>query len=292
MEKTGRHAFLIIAHNEFEILNELVHALDHPDVDLYVHIDKRSKHKLKTNLKQSSLHIPKKRISVIWGSYRQIKCEMLLMHEAWTSGNNYDFYHIISGLHYPLKDMRDILDFYKKEPNTSVIQLLRTDIEEIKMKLGLRHAFLKYLVRANMKVRMVDRFFWNAFNSMQKRLNIRRDVSLFKTKALNWCSITPEVVQTVLNNKLTIEHHFKHTFCGDEYFIPFILEQFTLPFRVTDKLLFQIFPGATPAVLKNEDYTNMVKSGCLFGRKFTERESMAMIKKLKDEKTGKDSHSI
>ena len=38
-----KHAWLVIAHNEFEILQMLLDALDHPEADIYVHIDKKVK---------------------------------------------------------------------------------------------------------------------------------------------------------------------------------------------------------------------------------------------------------
>lgn len=37
-----RHAFLIIAHNNWTLLNRLIKRLDHPNNDIYIHIDKKS----------------------------------------------------------------------------------------------------------------------------------------------------------------------------------------------------------------------------------------------------------
>ena len=36
-----RHAFLIIAHNEFGVLQRLVDAIDDPRNDIYIHFDKK-----------------------------------------------------------------------------------------------------------------------------------------------------------------------------------------------------------------------------------------------------------
>ena len=38
-----KHAYLIIAHNEFEVLKRLISALDHEANDIYVHIDAKVK---------------------------------------------------------------------------------------------------------------------------------------------------------------------------------------------------------------------------------------------------------
>ena len=37
-----KHAYLIIAHNNFEQLKNLIHALDDTRNDIYVHIDKKA----------------------------------------------------------------------------------------------------------------------------------------------------------------------------------------------------------------------------------------------------------
>ncbi|SCN26461.1 hypothetical protein N3C_2841 [Clostridium sp. N3C] len=41
--KNGKHAYLIIAHNNFYILEELIKLLDDTRSDIYIHIDKKVK---------------------------------------------------------------------------------------------------------------------------------------------------------------------------------------------------------------------------------------------------------
>ena len=36
-----KHAYLIMAHNEWDMLNKLIQALDYPNNDIYLHIDKK-----------------------------------------------------------------------------------------------------------------------------------------------------------------------------------------------------------------------------------------------------------
>lgn len=38
-----KHAMLIMAHNQFEILEKLMQQLDHESNDLYIHIDRKSR---------------------------------------------------------------------------------------------------------------------------------------------------------------------------------------------------------------------------------------------------------
>jgi hypothetical protein len=55
-----KHAYLIIAHNEFKILSYLVKALDDERNDIYVHIDKRLKNCLTLKLSIQSCFLQKK----------------------------------------------------------------------------------------------------------------------------------------------------------------------------------------------------------------------------------------
>ena len=65
----GKHAYLIIAHNQFSLLTKLLKCLDDERNDIYIHIDKKVKENLdflnniciKSNIKLV------KRIKVTWG---------------------------------------------------------------------------------------------------------------------------------------------------------------------------------------------------------------------------------
>ena len=77
-----KHAWLVIAHNEFEILQMLIDALDHPESDIYVHIDKKVKELPVLHASKSKLQVLEKRLDVRWGSVSQIECELLLFETA------------------------------------------------------------------------------------------------------------------------------------------------------------------------------------------------------------------
>ena len=101
-----KHAYLIIAHNEFEILKLLIDALDYVRNDIYIHFD--SKCKILPNLKcnEAGLYILCDRIDVRWGDYSQIETEMLLFEYAHDMQKKtrvrYLYYHLISGVDLPL----------------------------------------------------------------------------------------------------------------------------------------------------------------------------------------------
>lgn len=62
-----KHAFLIIAHNNFEQLQLLVSLLDDVCNDIYVHIDKKTKELPNLHVNEAELIILKKRIDIKGG---------------------------------------------------------------------------------------------------------------------------------------------------------------------------------------------------------------------------------
>lgn len=278
-----KHAFLIIAHNEFEVLQKLIDALDDTRNDIYVHIDGKIKNVPKLEAVHSHLNILKNRIKVIWGDVTQIACEIRLMEEAVYSGNVYAFYHIISGVHYPLISNRKLSDFFEPYTGKSVLQCMDSSIQEVEMRLGKFHFFLGYFNSRFALIRKVSRILWVAFLSVEKRMKINRDCSYQGGKASNWCSLSNEAVHFILSDKEKILKRFGKTFCADEFFVPSVIKEHHLPVVYSDKLLYANFVHYTPKVLTINDYDALMKSGCLFARKITS-DNMELINRISDGK--------
>lgn len=90
----------------------LIDALDHPESDIYVHIDKKVKELPVLHASKSKLQVLEKRLDVRWGSVSQIECELLLFETANEHGP-YDYYHIISGVTLPLKPFSELDAFFQ-----------------------------------------------------------------------------------------------------------------------------------------------------------------------------------
>ena len=109
-----KHAYLIMAHNNFEQLNKLLQLLDYEENDIYVHIDKKSKldkEYLLKHIKKSNV-IFTDRVKVTWGSFSQIQAELVLLKES--VKNNYEYYHLISGFDLPIRKQEVIHEFFSK----------------------------------------------------------------------------------------------------------------------------------------------------------------------------------
>lgn len=124
----NKHAYLIIAHNNFYILEKLIKLLDDERNDIYIHIDKKVKEfdfEYFINIcKKSNINFIK-RNKVYWGSYSQIQCELNLLKEA--TKNCYKYYHLLSGIDLPIKSQNYIHDYFEKNKGIEFIGFQKTE---------------------------------------------------------------------------------------------------------------------------------------------------------------------
>ena len=95
-----KHAFLIIAHNEYPVLEVLLSMLDDERNDIYLHIDKRATELFqqikKVKMQKAGFYLIENPIKVYWGDISQVQVEYLLFETALSHGP-YAYYHLLSG---------------------------------------------------------------------------------------------------------------------------------------------------------------------------------------------------
>lgn len=277
----GKHAFLIIAHNEYEVLQQLVESLDCPEADIYIYIDKKTARLPSLKTKFSRLIILKNREKVYWGTVNQIKTETALLREAYASGIHYDYYHLLSGIHYPLRPIREILSFFESSGGKSVVQPME-DTEEAKNKrLGKYHFLLKYYRSPNIRLAKAYHVAWKISLKIQQIIGVRRNTSFCGGKSSNWCSLTDEAVGKWLEDEKKIFKRFRWTYCADEYVTMSVLKEHNLPFTECTTMLYQKFVKGNPMVFSPKDYRELIESGAFYGRKFT-KNSLALIELIRN----------
>lgn len=108
-----RHAYLVMVHNQPELLKMLLICLDHPAHDFYIHIDQKVKDisAFQFTLKHSSVHYTR-RVNVSWGGYSLLRAELTLLKAATLEG--YDYYHLLSGADLPLRSAQEIYNFFEE----------------------------------------------------------------------------------------------------------------------------------------------------------------------------------
>jgi hypothetical protein len=271
-----KHAYLIIAHNEFEVLQKLLLALDDERNDIYVHIDKKVKLIPNLYTNKSNLIVLDNRVDVRWGHISQIEAEYLLFEEAFKSEQNYSRFHLISGTHLPLKSQDKIHSFFDKQAEKEILSFLYTNSYEVNMKLGRYHFFLRHYRFGTEIQRRLSQLLWHILLQLQYMLHIqKKNIPNATIKANNWVSLTRGAVGYIISQKDIILRTFRRSFCGDEYFVPYLLVNSGNGFKIinSDILLYNDFQtDSNPRILTGNDYDFLVHSDYLFARKFSKSD--------------------
>ncbi len=138
-----KHAYLIIVHNEFEILEKLIACLDDERNDIFVHIDRKIKQLPELKTRYANLFVLQERVDVRWGHVSQIECEYKLFEVAYKSGT-YSRFHLLSGTHLPLKTQDEIHAYFNQYSDVEYLQEMGTDTPHTTFKMGRYHFFLRW----------------------------------------------------------------------------------------------------------------------------------------------------
>ncbi len=277
-----KHAYLIIAHHEFAILQELVSALDDNRNAIFIHIDRKVRVIPELKTEKAELHfVPDAdRIDIRWGHFSQIETEFVLFTLAHKYGP-YSYYHVISGVTLPLKGQDEIHGLFAVGSDIQYfvpIGHVDSELEEKgnMINLGMRN-FSKSLSAQIWRQQLIR---------IQRMLGIRVNSDRRFVKAANWVSITQEAVDYLLEAKQKIFKKYRFTMCGDELFIPTELNHSNRNWTCmySDELLYQEMNGSNARELTLQDFEAMVASQAIFARKFSVKEDelvKMVLKKIK-----------
>lgn len=266
-----RHAYLIIAHNEPEVLKYLVSSLDDDRNDIFIHFDKKVNVIPELSTERSGLHILEKRVDVRWGSVSQIKCEYALFETAAAYGP-YDYYHLISGVHLPLKSVDVIDDYYSSVSGKAVLCGFTKDIEyQETLKLRRINLFLRGFASKDKTLRTSSQFLWKSFIAVQRLLGITINKNRSFYKAANWLSLPEDAMSYVLSCKEEVLKTYRFSLCGDEFFVPSLLMDSIFKDKIVDSdiLLKVDMQRANPVSYHISAWEGMKGSPYLFARKFS-----------------------
>lgn len=283
-----RHAYLIMAHHQFDILELILKDLDDERNDIFLHIDKKAKnYSLKTLqncVHKSNLYvIPSMNIN--WGGYSQIKCILSLLKAA-TSTSSYDYYHFMVGVEFPLKSQNYIHHFFEENDGIEFIGFDPYD-HNFEERVRYYHIFNGSARKGTIlaKIQNLLRRLFIKLQELAKYDYLKgMDITLKKGNA-NW-SITNQLAMFIVSKQKQIEKLYKHSFCADEVFIHTLVYNSHFYARVYDKkneflsnMRLVQWENSQNVYHKN-DLPFLINSDRLFARKFDGREGICMINKI------------
>ncbi len=294
---------MIMSHDNFSVLIEILKGLDHERNDIFLHIDSKVEKfpisEIKEAIKKGRLFFVK-RMSVSWGGYSQIACELLLMDEA-IKTDHHKYYHLITGATYPIKSIESILDFFDNHEGFEFIGYDNSKDYSSRVK---RYNVFNEVGKSTTKTDEFKSFIRNKFRGLQKKIGYvygpAKNIE-FKKGFVYW-SLTEEAIKNALSKKEKIEKTFKHSFCGDELFMQTIVfnsifrekifdyeneynscQRYVKPVQSWDST----FGGSSAEQSKKKEYgitvddlEAVIESDKLFGLKFIGDEGLRAINEL------------
>lgn len=277
----GKHAYLIMAHNQVELLKKLIECLDHERTDIFVHIDKKSKIEasdLEQCVKKSKMYFTD-RIKVTWGGASQIWAELLLLEKA-TNTEKYDYYHLITGVDFPIKAQDEILSFFDNQDKMEFISCTSCAVEDMD------RVRYYYWFQDALGETIIGKIARKITLEIQKIFHVHRNNDIKEWGIGSaYFDITDDFARYVVQKKEYIKKHFNFTRCADELFIQTLF--LNSEFRVKKQLYSNNLKNheyiqqkylnvvraidwvrGRPYVYKASDLEMLEKSGCCFARKF------------------------
>ena len=284
-----KHAYLIMAHTQPELLKKLLKMLDNERNDIYLHIDSKAKDYPLDEIAailQKSKCIFTERTDVKWGSYSQIHCEMVLLKEAVKTEHAY--YHLLSGMDLPIKSQEQIFAFFEKYKGLEFVDEDGATISEAAL------SRVKYTHKFYGKAGSVKDILGALSVKGQKLLGVDKTQkygNIIFQKGRNWFSITHGLAKLVVEKEDWIQEVFGQSVCGDELFLQTVARNSeyaekicnpnTMP-EVPDTRYIDWKRGSNnnPYVFREDDFEELKNALGLFARKFDMSVDKKIVEKL------------
>lgn len=218
-----KHAYLILAHNEPELLSLLVERLDDVRNDIYIHFDRKLSVLPDIKTLHAGLYILKDRVDVRWADVSMLEAEYKLFHAVVDSGCQYSHHHLISGVDLPLKNQDYIHSFFVQHQGKEFVGLHQRPMNShADRALHYWHPFTRSF-RGSGCVFAIKRILRYLVVQTQVLLGIRRNTTIPFHKGGQWVSITRELIDYLLEQEDRAFTIFSRTFGADEYFVPTLI---------------------------------------------------------------------
>ncbi len=283
-----KHAYLILAHNEFPILERLLQAIDDPKNDIFIHYDKKLKEYPRFQTGNAGLFILDNRIDVRWGDLSVVEAEYAL-YEAATKHGSYGYYHLLSGVDMPLKSQDEIRRFFEENQGKEFIGFNQeNNLPHIDRKVQRYHLFAKHFRSSGSLIDLFRKVIRAVVIRLQYLLDIRRNQKVPFKKGTQWISVTHDFVEYMLLRKHEVLKTYRRTFCSDEIFVQTMCWNSHFREKVFD--VGNEGRGCMRKIgwdnnqlkdWKEEDYDELMESGALFARKFNSR-NLAVANRILD----------
>ena len=287
-----KHAYMIIAHNEFDLLEILVRLLDDPRNDLYIHIDAKVQDfdfaRFQRLVQHANLQFTPRRLSVTWGHSSQVMTELLLLQTALAGedpAQPYAYYHLISGVDLPIKSNDEIHAFFEQNEGKEFVHFSKNEPDPaFATRIRYYHLFRK---KRNFFTKVLAQIAFRL--QVLFRVDRLKGQNLVVQKGTNWFSITGAFAKYIVGQGSRVDRLFAYSYCGDEVFVqtmlvnsPFAANLY-MPNCNNDQMACARlidWERGNPYVFRMADYDEIMQSPAMFARKFSMQTDPEIVKAI------------
>ena len=297
-----KHAFLMMAHKQPELIERIIERLEAPNHYIYIHYDLKGTDfdKIEAICKTHQNMFLLERKNVRWGMFSQTLCEIEGFRAMILSDNHYDYYHLISGQDYPCVKIETFDSFFEDNNGKSFMKL-DSDEETVEYRKNkFPYRLEKWYLNDKLDVSLCGVKLYKLANRLSKIIP-RPYSTMDSIWGWNWFSVTYNVLEycmNYLNVHTEYLKRFKHTLASDELIFSTIIKPVAseLNVELNNALRFVEWhpkreTKALPLLLNENEFDDVMNSGAFFCRKVQLPESeklMDMIdKKVEIDKTTK-----
>jgi len=296
-----KHAFLIMAHNEFGILEKLLRLLDDERNDFYIHIDKKVPdfpfERFRSIAKKSAVYFTE-RLDVRWADFSLTECQLLMLKEATRRG--YRYYHLLSGVDLPLKSNDAFHAFFERNDGREFVHFCSEEQTEA-IRFHVEYYHFRRLMRSDNALSRAAGYALTGASMLLYKLGIKRhwDRNIRLGYGSNWCSITDELAAYIVEKEAWLRRQFRLTCISDELYIQTLVENSAFREKLyrsekDDNPLSNMrhidWKRGKPYVFCSGDFDELMDSPCLFARKFSEKTDGEITERLFNHLIKENSH--
>lgn len=299
-----KHAYLIMAHNDFGSLKHLLAAIDDKRNDIYLHIDAKTwfvdQQEIGTWVKESVLFFTP-RMDVRWGHTSLVECELLLLEQATLHGQ-YHYYHLLSGIDFPLKSQDEIHEYLSDKDREFLAYHYPGEYGDDYMhKIKYYHPFMRWCGKGGFDgpgiknaIRRTLSFWQWKIVEKQKEWGIDR-TKRYKdfqfVKGCNWFSITDDFARYIIACRRQIIKMSRFMNTPDEVFMASLAINSQYKDRIENESLRCIdWKRGDPYEYTIEDLPQLLGAKEFFARKISYTRQPELVRSLEQKiSPGKES---
>ncbi|WP_231427164.1 beta-1,6-N-acetylglucosaminyltransferase [Pedobacter sp. Leaf250] len=264
-------ANIIMAYKNPQQIMMMLNAMEYPNFDFYIHVDKKVDIKDFLYLQDlPNVYFISNRTVCNWGGFQFVTAIFKSLDEVIQKNINYEFYNLLSAQDYPIKPMNIIADFFKDNIGKSFISYDMEGNEQ-----WWAHAKSRYETYHFTDFKFRGKYFLQRLiNYVTPKRKFPISAKLYGTCVSSWWSISKNAavyLNDYVKNNDKLMRFMKYTWAADEFLIATLLMNSPHQKYIVNNNLRMItwedsLPN--PIILTTKNFDAISESKMFFARKF------------------------